>query len=114
MEKRRVTVTIGGQRCSFYTDDSDAYISALEQRANEVMRQTAKFSGLSAQTNAILSVIFLTDTLMRAEKEKTEMTERQAEARRIRKNTAKASAEDQGQVSVWDLLDDEKEEPADE
>ena len=28
MEKRKVTLQIGGQPCSLYTDDSDEYISA--------------------------------------------------------------------------------------
>lgn len=113
MEKRLVTVMIGGQRCSFYSDDSDEYISALEQRANEVMRQTARFS---LRANAVLSVISLTDALMREEK-KTEETEEgmkantgtepKAENKRSRKGTANASAENKNQISVWELLEGE-------
>ena len=114
MEKRKVTVTIGGQRCSFFTDDSDAYISALEQKADEVMRQTAQFSGRSALNNAVLSVVFLTDELMRKNSEKTEKTEKTeiTEAGAVpgpaRKAAVKPARQEKGQVSVWDLLEDEK------
>jgi len=115
LEKRKVTVTVGGQKCSFYSDDPDGYIAALEQKANEVMQKTAAFSGQSVYTNAILSVVFLADELMRAEKGNTEKTDlpenpepakKQAEARRTGKNTGKAFREDRRQVSVWELLDD--------
>ena len=107
MEKRKVTVTIGGQRCSFYSDDSDAYIAALERRANEVMKQTARYSGLSPYTNAILSVVFLTDELMRANEEKTETPKEPAEVKPSRKAPVKtSSAQDRRQVSVWELMDD--------
>ena len=120
MEKRLVTITIGGQRCSFYSDDSDEYISALEQRANEIMRQTARFS---LRANALLSVISLTDSLMREEKkteekksEETEgavkaepkpepKTEPKAGNKRNRKNAASTPEENQDQISVWDLLE---------
>ena len=106
MEKRKVTVSIGGQSCSFYSDDSDEYISELEKRANEAMRQTAEFSRSSPYTNAVLSVLFLTDQLMRAEQPgKLEKTQR-AEQKAGRKNNQKAVAKDDGQVSVWDLLED--------
>ena len=111
MEKRKVTVTIGGQRCSFFTDDSDAYISALEQKADEVMRQTAQFSGRSALNNAVLSVVFLTDELMRKNSEKTvktEKTEAGAVPGPARKAAVKPARQEKGQVSVWDLLEDEK------
>ena len=120
MEKRLVTITIGGQCCSFYSDDSDEYISALEQRANEIMRQTARFS---LRANALLSVISLTDSLMREEKkteekksEETEgavkaepkpepKTEPKAGNKRNRKNAASTPEENQDQISVWDLLE---------
>ena len=99
---------IGGQRCSFYSDDSDAYIAALEERANEVMRRTARFSGISARTNAILSVLYLTDALLRTEQDRTE-TQAPRKASNPGKNKAldKASdsAFDKEQISVWDLLD---------
>ena len=109
MEKRKVTILVGGEYCSFYSDDPEEYLSALEQRANQVMRQTAKYSGASAQTNAVLSVIYQTDALMRLEKEKTRAAEEPAEIRKPRKNAAQTSAEDQGQVSVWELLGNGKE-----
>lgn len=107
MEKRKVTVTIGGQRCSFFTDDSDAYISALEQKANEVMGQTAQFSGRSALNNAILSVVFLADEIIRKNSEKTEKEEAKAEPGQARKAAVKPPRQEKGQVSVWDLLGDE-------
>ena len=109
MEKRKVTVSIGGKPCTFYSDDSEEYISALEKRANEVMKQTAKFAGSSTCTNAILSVLCLTDQLLRTERaEKLGKTERpqRAEQKVGKKNNPKAAAEDKGQVSVWDLMDD--------
>ena len=90
MEKRKVTVMIGGQSCSFYSDDPDEYITALARRANAVMRETSRFSKASAYTNAVLSVISLTDALLRAEREKAETAKgQQPEARRSRKNLEK-------------------------
>ncbi len=108
MEKRKVTVLVGGQFCSFYSDDSDEYISSLEKRANEVISRTARLSGMSSHTSAVLSVIYLTDALMREDQKKTNNSDKRTEILKIRKNTAQVSAEDQGQVSVWDLLDTRK------
>ena len=68
------------------------------------MRQTARYSGASVQTNAILSVISLTDALMRAEKEEIKKPEVPAEIKRVVKKPAQPSEEGKGQVSVWDLL----------
>ena len=123
MEKRKVTVMIAGHRCSFYSDDSEAYLSALEQRANHVMRQTARYSGLSFSTNALLSVISLTDALMRAEQGKAEAAKVRAEtgieakkesgpdtkpeSKPARKKAEKPSMENKSQISVWELLDEE-------
>ena len=118
MEKRRVTILIDGRPCSFYSDDSDEYIAALEQRTNAFMKQTAGFSGPSSYTNAVLTVLFLTDKLLRAEQEtqketeqKTEAkaepkTEKKAEPKEGRKNLGKAAGRENGQVSVWDLMED--------
>ena len=97
MEKRRVTVSIGGQSYSFYSDDPDEYISALEQRTNAVMRETARFSGPSTYTNAVLSVLFLTDKMLRREQKGTKETKKPA---------PKKEENEKGQISVWDLLDD--------
>ena len=109
MEKRRVTISIGGQPCSFYSDDSDEYISELEQRVNAAIRLTAG--------NTVRSVILLTDQLMRMEQaaapeavdrqkqtEKQEQTEAPVKREPVRKKAAKT---DEGQVSVWDLLGDQ-------
>ena len=118
MEKRKVTVTIGGKPCSFFSDDSDEYISALENRANAVMKETARFSGSSVCTNAVLSVLFLTDKLLRIEQadkqekaDKPEQAEKppRTEQKISKKNNTKTTSEDKGQVSVWDLLNDGKE-----
>ena len=102
MEKRKVTVTIGGQRCSFYSDDPDEYIAALAQKANTVVEQ---FSGMNAK-----AILFLTDALMRAEKTEKPAeepgglkAEAKAGPKRAGKNASKASA-DNNQVSVWDLM----------
>ena len=103
MEKRKVTISIGGRPCSFYSDDSDEYIVALEQRVNTVMQETAKFSGSSSYTNAMLTVLSLTDQLMRMEQ--AEKPEKPAQKGK-KKADPKAAGKDDGQVSVWDLLDD--------
>ena len=126
MEKRKVTISIGGQLCSFYSDDSDEYISALEKRANAVMKQTEGFSGSSAYRNAVLSVLFLTDQLMSAEQDKPRKPEQNkpgpdrperadhlpAAEQKVRKNGVKPAKKEDGkdkaQVSVWDLLNDRK------
>ena len=94
MEKRRVTISIGGQPCSFYSDDSDEYISALERKTNAVMRQAARYSGSSSCSNAVIAVLLLTDKLLRTE------------PKAPRKPVPKAAEEDKGQMSVWDLLED--------
>ena len=108
MEKRRVTILVDGQPYSFYSDDSEEYLSELEQRANAVMNQTAAFSASSAYTNAVLSVLVLTDELLRMEQKNRETASEQkaAEARQMpgRKAPGKGAAEDRGQISVWDLL----------
>ena len=67
MEKRRVTITVGGQPYSFVSDDSDEYIRTLEQRTNAALKQTAGFAP-SVYAGAILSVISQTDRLLREEK----------------------------------------------
>lgn len=126
MEKRKVTISIGGQLCSFYSDDSDEYISALEQKANAVMKQTAGFSGSSSYRNAVLSVLFLTDELLRAEQGRPQQPEPDklgsdrperedrlpAAEQKIRKSIAKSAKKeeekDKAQVSVWDLLNDQR------
>ena len=102
MEKREVTVSVGGQRCSFYSDDPDEYIAALAEKANKVVEQ---FSGINAK-----AILYLTDALMRAEKKKTpaeepaeQKPEAKAEPKRVRKNVPKALPEN-NQVSMWDLV----------
>ena len=92
LDKRRVTITIRGRSCSFFSDDEDAYIAELAERANATIKQ---FSGNN--TNAVL---YLTDALMRAEREKPA----EEQPARSKQNTAKKPAEDKGQVSVWELL----------
>ena len=115
-----MTVRIGGQYCSFYSDDPDAYIEELADRANAALMQV---NGSSAK-----AVLWLTDQLMRLEKEKAPRPETAAaevraegkaeteappdgkaaakaeeQPKRAKKNTPKSAAET-GQVSVWDLL----------
>ena len=109
MEKRKVTISIDGQPCVLFSDDSEEYLSALERRANAVMKQTAAFSGSSSYTNAIRSVLILTDELLRTEQKYLKLsTERKATENRSihdRKNPSKDAAKDQGQISVWDILE---------
>ena len=105
MEKRRVTVLIGGQPCSFQSDDPDEYLSALEQRANAALKQTAGFSGSSVRMNALLSVLSLTDELLRAEQKIRDLSAEFPKAEnRVRKNPARPEQKEPGQVSVWDIL----------
>ena len=66
MEKRRVTITVGGQPYSFASDDPDEYIRTLEKRTNAALKETAEFAP-SAYAGAILAVISQTDRLLRAE-----------------------------------------------
>ena len=107
MDKRKVTLQIGGQPCSLYTDDSDEYISALEKRANDVLRRTAPFSGTSAYTNAILSVLSLADSLLRTERRGKADGKEQAQAPvQPRKTPVRPVPEEKDQISVWDLLEE--------
>ncbi len=94
MEKRKVTITINGKECSFYSDDSEEYIAALAKKANAAMKRTAEFSGGSAYTNAVLAVLYLTDRLMRTEQKGS------------RKSVPKAAEKEDGHVSVWDLMEE--------
>ncbi len=115
MEKRRVTITVGGQPYSFVSDDSDEYIRTLEQRTNAALKQTAGFAP-SVYAGAILSVISQTDRLLREEKSaqtrKTEEPEKPQKAEPAEKQPRKepgkkkASTQEKGQVSVWDLLEE--------
>jgi len=105
LEKRRVTLLIGGMPCSFYSDDTNEYLANLEQRANAVVRQTARFSGSSAQMNALLSVLSLTDELLRAEQKIQELAaDRRSAEIRVRKAAANQEEKEPGQLSVWDIL----------
>ena len=106
MEKRKVTVSIGGQPCSFYSDDSEEYISALENRVNAAMKQTARFSGASGRTNAILAELLLADQLLRTEQLLRAEQLLRTEQKGSRKPAPKAEEKNSGQVSVWDLIGD--------
>lgn len=116
MEKRRVTVLIGGKPYSFYSDDPDEYISALEKRTNDALRQAGRLSGLWDASGAVLAVILQTDRLMRTEQEGPKATEKQeeppkrTEAKGARKSGPKAAEEDRGQISVWDLIGEKRQE----
>lgn len=97
-----MTVRIGGQLCSFISDDPEEYISVLEQRANEVMRQTAAFSGWSVQTNALLSLLFQTDRLLRMEQSQNPEKKQNPRAA-VKEQNPKSP--DRDQISVWELLE---------
>ena len=97
-----MTVRIGGQPCSFISDDPEEYISVLEQRANEVMRQTAAFSGWSVQTNALLSLLFQTDRLLRMEQSQNPEKKQNPRAA-VKEQNPKSP--DRDQISVWELLE---------
>lgn len=106
LEKRKVTIYIGAQPCSFYSDDSEEYLRALEQKANAVMRETARFSGADQGMNAFLSVLFLTDELLRAEQKQPAPAAKAKEpAGRAAKNTPRPEEKERGQISVWDILE---------
>ena len=109
MALRKVTITVGGRPCTFLSDDPEEYVSALEQKANAVMRKTGSFSG-SSYSNAILSVVSLTDELLQTEKKIQELSEEAnpepAEKKQagVRKKSPPKLRESDGQVSVWDVL----------
>ena len=130
MQKRRVTISIGGVPCAFYSDDSAEYLGTLAQRANAAMRETAEFSGQSAYRNAVLSVLSVTDELLRTEQRVRELQD--AEYRNAgdggdsssvladrknrppvcrsaagRRGSAKEEPKerDRGQISIWDILE---------
>ena len=109
MEKRSVTMVIGGQPCRFVSDDSEEYLSALEQRANETLRRTEACSGASGWSHAMLSVLSLTDELLRAEERIQALSApRKPEGSRelpARKAPGRDGDGERGQISVWDLLD---------
>ena len=109
MEKRKVTVTVGGRTVSFYSDDPEEYIAALEKKADEALKRTAGFSGAS---DAVLAVLYLADQLTRAETEALSRgtgPDRPREAEQGRKTPAKTGKpgrekKKEEQVSIWNLL----------
>ncbi|MER2182690.1 MAG: cell division protein ZapA [Clostridia bacterium] len=111
MEKRRVTITVGGQPYSFASDDPDEYIRTLEKRTNAALKETAEFAP-SAYAGAILAVISQTDRLLREEQaaqmRKTKEPDKSQTEKVFKKEPArkKVSAQEKGQVSVWDLLEE--------
>ena len=106
MEKRRVTIWIGGQPCSFLSDDPDAYISALEKRANAAMKQAAG--------NPLHAVVSLADQQLRTEQAekapKAEKAEKPEKPRKAEKPDPgkKSAMVEKGQVSVWDLINEKQ------
>ena len=92
LEKRRVTISILGQPFSFFSDDPDAYIAALEKKVNEALREAR------GRNNAVLAVILLADRLLRMDQQP-----RERETRKPR-----PVEKDDGQVSIWDLLDEQR------
>ena len=103
MEKRKVSIVINGQPCSFYSDDTDEYIKALENKANEAIKQTAG--------NTVYAMIALTDQLMRMEQAKqaepvtavrpSKEDDKPEKPKKARKNMEKT---DDSQMSMWDLI----------
>ena len=111
MEKRKVTVKIGGTPYTFYSDDPDDYIRELEIRVNAAMKQTAAFSGFSALTGAVLAALLQTDELMRLERKMIARAAAQptkekdaSPAPGRRKSLPKPAGKDENQLSIWDLL----------
>ncbi len=105
MEKRKVTIAIDGRPYSFYSDDSYEYIAALEQRANAAVKKTAG--------NTVHTVIFLTDQLMRTEAlsqtsplQSITEQDQPRNPEQQRRKSAKPVEKDDGQLSVWELLDE--------
>ena len=109
MEKRKVSISVGGQSCVLNSDDSDEYLARLERRANEALKRTAGVAGASAHTNAICAVIALTDELMRTEQKIRRWTTERKTARNDpdKKQPAGEPAQNWGQISVWDVLEDQ-------
>ena len=119
MEKRKVTVFIAGQPCTFYTDDSDEYLSLLSKRVNAAMRETSGFSGDSSYNNAVLSAVSLADELLRTEQRMRLSSEMQKPGEKkagekkpggekgsaARKRSAREDGKVRGQISVWDMLE---------
>ena len=116
MDKRKVTMMVGGHACTFVSDDPDAYLAALEARANAALRQTSSFSGASAYTTAILAVLSLTDQLMRMEQNAAAAAPDGGPpaskgknpvpgGKNLPKAERKAERKPIGQISVWDLLE---------
>ena len=110
MEKRKVTIMVGGRPCSFYSDDSDEYIAALEERTNAVMKQTSAYSSTSG---ALLAVICLTDQLMRMEQAPAAGQLSGSEPPKPeRRNPEPAESPGQGKPSKTEQKRDRKKEPA--
>ncbi len=101
MNKRRVTVTIQGRPYTFYSDDTDEYIAELQRRANEALRETRELSGRSSP---VLTVLLLTDQLMRMETTKPEQP-KMGKKEPGQKKEPKAKPGN-GQVSMWDLIEE--------
>lgn len=111
LEKRKVTIRIDNRPYTFYSNDPDEYIADLERRANLIMKETGPYAGPSSYSNAMLSVISLTDELLRKEAEAPAGAAEGAPPRKTpgKKKKAAADRADDGQISVWDVLQEQQE-----
>lgn len=102
MEKRRVTIYIAHRPYSFYSTDTDEYIHELEEKANQVLRETASATHSSIQASAVLTVVSLADEILRKEKEAIANPENKTPRRHVRPRGTEGSP-DHSQMTIWDL-----------
>ena len=113
MDKRRVTIYIGHRPYTFYSTDSDEYLRRLEEKANQVLSNTASITHAGPQASAVLSVVSLADELLRQEmavqtaaREEPQATPKaetkKAPQKREKSKKAAPSGSD-NQLTIWDI-----------
>ena len=69
MEKKSVTVTLGGRKYTFASDESEAYMQRVAQYADQRLLEMEHMSNLPMAQNAILTCMNLSDELLKAQDE---------------------------------------------
>ncbi len=99
MDKRKVTIHVGGKAYTLMSTDTDEYMQRMEALADRTLREISAATHQSVQASAILAVISLADEVIKSQDENSRL-------RRELYSTQEALAEANRQQAV--LLETKK------
>ena len=73
MEKRKVTIHVGGKAYTLMSTDSDEYMQRMENLADRTLRETSAATHQSIQASAVLAVISLADEVIKSQDENSRL-----------------------------------------